>query len=297
MIEILPVITKIALIIFMAGNLLMIGLKLNPREAIKGLQNFRFLVYTLLWGFVLGPLLAYGITEIIPLEKHFAIGLILMGMAPCAPFLPLLVKKANGDPGYTASFMLLIAVTTVIYMPIVVPIMVKGLTVSAYQIGKPLLVIVILPMITGITILYISSAIAAKLEPIFKKIVQISTVILLLLLIIGYGKEMLGVAGSLAVASQLIFFFIMASLSYLLGFGLKKNQKIVISVGMTTRNLGIALVPIISMAEIDHQAVLMVVVGFPVMTIAAMLAARWLGKSALSEEPGSLKPHDIGVSQ
>jgi BASS family bile acid:Na+ symporter len=277
--EILSILTKISLIVFMAGNLLMMGLKLNPKDAVRGLQNFHFVAYTLLWGFVLGPALAYGITELIPLEQHYAIGLLLMGMAPCAPFLPMLVKKANGDPGYTASFMLLVAVVTVIYMPFAMPVMVKGLTVSAWDIARPLLMVVILPMATGMAILYASSAFAARLEPIVKKITQIFTFALIILTGIMYGKEMLGVAGSLAIASQLIFFFILAAFSYLLGFGLKNNQKVVLSIGMTTRNIGIALVPLISVAGIDPRSTTMVVLGFPIMTIAAMLAAKWFTRT------------------
>jgi BASS family bile acid:Na+ symporter len=282
--EILSILTKISLIVFMAGNLLMMGLKLNPKDAVRGLQNFHFVAYTLLWGFVLGPALAYGITEVIPLEQNYAIGLLLMGMAPCAPFLPMLVKKANGDPGYTASFMLLVAVVTVIYMPFAVPVMVKGLTVSAWDIARPLLVVVILPMATGMAILYASSAFAARLEPIVKKITQIFTFALIILTGIMYGKEMLGVAGNLAIASQLIFFFILAAFSYLLGFGLKNNQKVVLSIGMTTRNIGIALVPLISVAGIDQRSTTMVVLGFPIMTIAAMLAAKWFTHTTKKQE-------------
>lgn len=54
---------KISMMIFIAGNLLEMGLKINLEDALKGLRNIRFVAYTLLWGFVLGPGLAYAITE------------------------------------------------------------------------------------------------------------------------------------------------------------------------------------------------------------------------------------------
>jgi len=72
---------KISLAIFIAGNLLEMGLRLNLRDALEGLRNVRFVAYTLLWGFILGPGLAYAITLIIPLEPPYALGLILFGMA------------------------------------------------------------------------------------------------------------------------------------------------------------------------------------------------------------------------
>lgn len=118
MTELFTILLKISLVIFMAGNLLDMGLRLNPQEALRGFRNVRFVAYTLLWGFVLGPALAYAITQIIPLEYPYAAGFILLGMAPCAPFLPMIVEKAKGDLGYTAAFMLLTAVATVVFMPI-----------------------------------------------------------------------------------------------------------------------------------------------------------------------------------
>ena len=42
---------KIALVIFVAGSLLEIGLRLDPRDVLAGLRNVRFVAYTLLWGF------------------------------------------------------------------------------------------------------------------------------------------------------------------------------------------------------------------------------------------------------
>jgi bile acid:Na+ symporter, BASS family len=91
------ILLKISLVIFMAGNLLDMGLRLNPQVALRGLRNVRFVVHALPWGFLLCSALAYVITLVIPLESHYAIGLILMGMTPCAPFLPAIVNKAKGD--------------------------------------------------------------------------------------------------------------------------------------------------------------------------------------------------------
>jgi BASS family bile acid:Na+ symporter len=101
------------------------------------MRNVRFVGYVLLWGFLLCPALAYGITRIIPLESPYATGLILMGMTPCAPFLPAIVNKAKGDLGFTAAFMLLTAVVMVIFMPFAVPLMVLFALLGAKWFGRP----------------------------------------------------------------------------------------------------------------------------------------------------------------
>lgn len=271
---------KVALVVFMAGNLLDMGLKLNPRDAVKGLRDARFVAYTLLWGFVLCPALAYGITKVIPLAEPYAIGLILMGMTPCAPFLPMIVNKAKGDLGYTATFMLLAAVGTVIFMPIAVPVMVKGLSVSAWTIAKPLLVVILIPLAIGMGVLRASPSVAANVQPIVKKITGLATILTFVLCTVVYGKGLLGLPGSLAVAAQLIFFLVVTVGTYWLAFGLRPEQKIVLTTGMVTRQIGAALAPLLAAPDIDQRATVMLVLGLPMMVIFALLATKWFGRSA-----------------
>jgi bile acid:Na+ symporter, BASS family len=285
--DVLMPLLKISLAIFMAGNLLDMGLRLNPRDAVGGLRNLRFVTYALLWGFVLGPALAYAITRVIPLEQPYAIGLLLMGMAPCAPFVPMLVRKANGDLGSTAALMLLTAVATVIFMPVAVPWMVEGLTVTTWTIAKPLIVVVVLPLTVGMVVLRASAAFAGRIEPVVKKVTSVATIAMGVLCLVVYGKGLLAVPGSLAVVAQFIFFFVMAAFTYWLGFGLRHDQKIVLSIGMATRNLGAALAPLFSIADMDQRAIVMVVLALPIMVVFARLAARWFGRHAPAEGRGA----------
>jgi BASS family bile acid:Na+ symporter len=86
------------------------GAQLAMAEALAALRNVRFMVMTVVWGWVLCPSLAYLLVKIIPMEQPYTIGLILLGMTPCAPFMPMMVKKARGDLGYTGAIMLLAAI-------------------------------------------------------------------------------------------------------------------------------------------------------------------------------------------
>jgi PAS domain S-box-containing protein len=119
-----------------------------------------------------------------------------------------------------------------------------------------------------------------------RKTTFVSTIVMAVLCAIVYGKDLIGVRGSLAVAPQLIFFFIVTTFTYWMGFGMPYEQKIVLSTGMATRNLGAALAPLFSLAEMDQRAIVMVVLGFPLMVIFALLAARWFGRPASRDGPG-----------
>lgn len=279
-IEICTMLMKISLVFFMAGNLMDMGLRLNLPDAIKGLRDVKFVSYTLLWGFVIGPAIAYVITLFMPIDKPLADGLILMSLAPCAPFVPIFVTKAKGDLGYTAAYMFLVAVGTIIFMPIAVPFLVKGLTVTAWAIAKPLIIMILIPLLIGMLIRRLSEKTANKIQPAVKKITMIFTILVFVLLIIIYYKGIISVMGSLAIATQLIFFFILTTLSYLTAFGLKHEQRIVLSIGNSTRNLGAAVAPLFAATAIAPDAIVMVVLSLPVMVIFPFIAIKMFGKNA-----------------
>jgi bile acid:Na+ symporter, BASS family len=269
---------KVSLAIFMAGSLLEMGLRLNLPDAIRGLRDIRFVACTLIWSFVVCPALAYVITLIVPLERPYAIGMLLLGMAPCAPFVPMLAEKAKGDLGYIAAFMLLASVGTVLCMPFTVPLLTKGLSASPWAIAKPLLIVVLLPMAIGAILRHKTEALAVKMQPVVKKLAGLAGLIWAMLCLIIYGKGLLGLAGELAVASQIIFFGIVCLGTYWLGFGMPHEQKIVLSVGVTTRNLGACLTPLLSVPDMDQRATLMMVLALPIMVIVVKLGARWFSR-------------------
>jgi BASS family bile acid:Na+ symporter len=74
--------------------------------------------------------------------------------------------------------------------------------------------------------------------------------------------------------------------TYALSFGLPQAQKSVLTLGISTRNLGAALVPLFAIPGVDQRAIVMVVIGVPMQMIASFLAARWLARRAIGE-PGA----------
>lgn len=277
---VLDVMLKVSLVLFMAGSLLDMGLGLKLRDALIGLRDVRFLGFGLLFGFVLGPLLALVLTLIIPLEESYAVGLLLLGLTPCAPFLPGIVKRARGSVNYTAAMLLLAAVGTVLVLPLAVPFVAPSLTADAWSIAKPLVFIVLVPLLAGIAIFSRAPGTAAAILPFVKKVTTAATVAVLVLCAILYGKGFISTFGSYAIAAQIAFFAILTTASYLLSGSLLQPQRSVLALGMCTRNVGAAMVPLFSAAAVDQHTVIMVVLGVPMQLIFALLAARWFARDA-----------------
>lgn len=271
------IVFKISLAIFIAGNLLEMGLRLNPKDAISGLKDYYFVAHVMFWGFIVGPALVYAMTLILPLEYPYGIGLILLGMTPGVPFMPMVVNRVKGDLGYTAAFMLLVSATTIIYMPLVVPLLLEGLSVSPWTIAKPLFLVMFIPLVAGMMIYHFSDASAARMQPIVKKVTLLFTIIACILSVVVYGKGVLGINLSWAIISLIIFFFIMTAFPYWFGRGLGHDQKLILSIGLSTRNLGASLAPLLSVPDIDERAIIMIGLGLPAMLLFAWIATKWFG--------------------
>ena len=284
MAEILQVMLKILIVLFMVGNMAGMGAQLAMGEALAALRNVRFIVMAVVWGWVLCPSFAYLLAKIIPMEQPYAIGLILLGMAPCAPFMPMMVRKARGDLGYTGALMLLAAIGTVAFMPFAVPWMASGLTADAWVIGKPLVFFVLGPLLVGMAVKGWAEPVASRLYPLVKKTTDITTIVMLAVMAIVYGKDFVGAIGSYAIGTLILFVGVVTLATHRLGFGLNHGQRSVLTIGMCTRNLGAAIAPLMT-TKADPRSVVMVALGIPVTLVLSFVVARWYASHAPLDEP------------
>lgn len=264
---------NLVVVIFTVSNLGAMGLELEIREALRIFRNPRFVMPTLLWGWLVGPALAWLITIFIPLQDAHAAGLMLVSLAPTAPFFPMMVRRACGDAPFAASFMLLTTVGTVVLLPVLAPLLVKGVTVSASALAKPLLLMVLLPLVLGSVVHTFRRAVANTLFPVVKKIAGLSTLVVLLMTLVMYGDAMLSVVGSFAPGAQVLFFVAMAALVYRFGFGLSQRQRSGMALGMCTRNIAAVFAAYLGINNPPDGLFAMLILVIPLTLVIALVAA------------------------
>lgn len=259
--QILETIKTVTIIIFMVGNLLEVGLKLRLSEAFTAMRNVRFVLTSLLLCFVLGPALAVLLSKIIPMDESYALGLVLLGIAPCSPAIPVMMRKSGGSLAYMSAFMLTAYIGTVILMPFMVPWLAKGFTADPWTIAKPLLFFIVIPMIIGVVIRLVSETIAEKTAPLVKKVTSLGTIILIADLLWIYRSEIIGAVGAYAIFTQILFYALLGLAAYLFGSGLSYEQKAPMTLGTCTRNVGPALATLMGVTGAPQGATTMCVLG------------------------------------
>lgn len=245
--------------LFTVSNLAAMGLQVRMPEVMRVFREPKSIALIFVWGWILGPALGFLITRTLPLAEPYVIVILLASLAPCAPFLQQVVAKARGDMGFAGALIPLVAVGTVVLMPLMAPLLIKGLTISAWALAKPLLLTILLPLVIGAVIRHFSDSSATKLFPAVKKLALLSTLLTIIWCIVIYGKGMLNTAGSYALLSMTLFMVGMGIITYLIGFGMRQNQRSVMALGMGTRNVAAVLAAALAIPNADERIVVMTI--------------------------------------
>lgn len=250
------------------------GLELDLGKAVKTLRSPKAIALVLGWGWIVGPLLAFGLTRVIPLDPAYVAGLILISMAPTAPFYPLMVRRAKGDVSAGATYKLIAILATVVLLPILAPLLITGLTVDSWSLAKPLIFMVLIPLLVGIAIQAISPAFGKTIFPFVKRAGGIFLLITLALTFWLYGSDMLGAVGSFAPGAQLVFLIAITAMAYAFGFGLTQPQRSSMALAMCTRNVSAMFAGYFGITDPPAGLFVMIILVVPMAALVAFGAAR-----------------------
>ena len=164
----------VAMLGFVVSSMLAMGLGLTIRQIIEPLRNARLVLLALLANFVLMPLGALALAKLLWLDNPFAVGLLVLGCAAGAPFLPKLAELAKGNLAFSVGTMVLLMVVTVGYLPLVMPLLLPGVTVDPWNIARSLLLLMLLPLAAGLALKARYEDLARRVKPVFDWISNVS---------------------------------------------------------------------------------------------------------------------------
>ena len=202
--EFFSAIAGISGLLFVVTSMLAMSLSLSLQQMTQPLKNVRLVSLALLANFVLVPLLAFVITKVIPLDQSLQIGVILLGTAAGAPFIPKLVQGAKGNVAFSVGLMFLIMVVTIFYLPFILPLLLPGVEVNPWDIAKSLIVTMLIPLVIGMLIKSHSPDVADHWAPVMHKISGLS---ILILLVVGLGlniSNILSFIGTLGIGAMVL---------------------------------------------------------------------------------------------
>lgn len=275
-------------LLFVVTSMLAMSLSLSIQQMTQPLKNARLVILALLANFVLVPLLAYAITKVITLDESLQIGVILLGTAAGAPFIPKLVQGAKGNVAYAVGLMFLIMVVTIFYLPIVLPLLLPEVEVNPWDIAQSLIVTMLIPLVIGMLIKSHSPDVADHWAPVMSKISGLSV---LILLVVGLGlniANILSFIGTRGIGAMVLL--ILGALAIGLLFG-GRDPGVRSAMGLSTANRNGAAALLVATQNFSGTKTLpFVLVGVVLLLLVLLPVAKFLGtrsEAAAASEPAS----------
>jgi BASS family bile acid:Na+ symporter len=231
----------------------------------------------LLANFVLMPLGALALAKGLWLDESFGVGLLLLGCAGGAPFLPKLAELAKGNIPFAVGGAVLLMAVTVGFMPIALPLMLPGagVTVDPWNLACSLVPVMLLPLAAGLLLKARFGELASRVKPMLDWISNISLILAVVLVTAVNIDKVIQVFGTRGILAGVLFVALGLGIGWLLG-GPDADTRRVMALGTSQRNIGAAVV-VAGESFSDPKVVVMVIVFAIVALIILVPLARALG--------------------
>jgi bile acid:Na+ symporter, BASS family len=269
---------KVAVLVFVVSSMLAMGVGLTIGQIISPLRNRRLVVLALLGNFVLMPLAALILSTMLRLDQPLGVGLLLLGTAAGAPFLPKLAEIAKGNLAFAVGIMVLLMVVTIAYLPLVLPLLLHGVSVNPVKIARSLVLLMLLPLGAGLALKARYEKAAARVKPVLDRVSSLSLVLLVLLISVANIRNVLDVFGTRGILAGILFIALGFGIGWFLG-GPEVETRRVLALGTSQRNIAAALV-VGSQSFDDPKVVVMVIVVAIIGLLILMPLSRALAKPA-----------------
>jgi predicted Na+-dependent transporter len=274
-------------LLFVVASMLAMGLTLTIPVIVSSISNIKLMVLALVANFVVVPALAYGASEILISDDHPGLqtGLILVGAAAGAPFLPKLVQTAHGTLALGVGLMVVLMLVTIVYLPLVLPLLLPGsVKVDSWQIAKSLIFLMLLPLGIGLFIRARYQQLATSFQPVATQISTLALAFMMIALLVVNFEEIIDTIGTGGIAAALILLVAAFVVGFVVAGG-PEEQRSAVGLGTAQRNLSAAIVVAAQNFRDDPEVITMVMVVGVIGLGSLFVAAGELGRRASNRIP------------
>jgi bile acid:Na+ symporter, BASS family len=266
---------EVATTIFVLSTMFSIGMELSLDQLLAALRKRRLMAKSLVINLVAVPVLAYLLVRPISVEAGYAAGIVLIAVAPGAPFGPKFAEISNSDIEFASGLMAVLGIISVVTIPVSLALLLPGnVTVDPLAIGWMIFGIQLLPLLAGMGLDFRYSSVTDWLHPPVQRLSDLSFLFLIGLLLAAYSGEMFSLIGTGTLFVSVVIIAASLVLGYVLG-GPGRNTREVLATTTAARNAAIAL--FIATTSFSDPDVLMVVLAFSFVgvVLSGLLAGVW----------------------
>ncbi|MHC3437606.1 bile acid:sodium symporter family protein [Natrialbaceae archaeon A-gly3] len=268
-------VVEVTTTIFVLSTMFSLGMELSLDQLLIAFRKRRLLAKSLIVNLVAVPLLAYLLVRSIPMKAGYAAGVVLIAVAPGAPFGPKFSEISKSDIEFASGLMAVLGIISVVTIPVSLALLLPGnVTLDSLALGWMIFGIQLLPLLAGIGLDFHYSSVTNWLYPPVQRLSDLSFLFLIVLLVAVYGNEMIRLIGTGTLFISVVIICVSLLLGYVLG-GPGRYTREVLATTTAARNAAIAL--FIATTSFSDPDVLMVVLAFSFIgvVLSGLLAGMW----------------------
>jgi BASS family bile acid:Na+ symporter len=208
------------------------------------------------------------------LDEPLAEGLLLLGAASGAPFVPRLTEFAQGNLRFAVGAMVLLTIGTIVYVPVILPLLLPNVTISPLGVARPLLLFMFLPLSFGLGVRACRRDLATWLKPMFDRISNASLFPILILIPVLNIDKVLHIIGTRGILAAILLIFLGLGVGWLLG-GPGEDTRRVLALSTGLRNFAVALVVASQSFDDPRVEIMVIVTGIIALLIVVPLSCAW----------------------
>jgi predicted Na+-dependent transporter len=277
MTRILQGLLNVAVPLFAVASMASVGMAHSLRELFAPLRKHERVLAALVANFVLVPLVCWAVVSLVGVAKPHAAGLFLMACAAGAPFTVMFTRLAGGDVALGSTLVVLLLLTSLVYVPIVVPWVLPGTDFDVLQVVWTLTSTMLLPLALGLLLRARAPGWASRLRPGFGMAARVALAVLIAATLLVNLPAIVGLVGSgvILCAAGVVLGGLLSG--YALG-GPKQRSRTTLGFATGQRNVAAAMVVASTGFDSDEPLLAVVVsslVGFAILFPATRLLRRW----------------------
>lgn len=295
-VSVLLSIQGIAATVALAALMAAFGIQLTRGDIRRTIREYNLVGRWLLANLVFVPLLALLFGRVFNLSQPAVLTLVLVAVAPGAPFIPLLIRLAGEDSHEAVRLTTALTVISVVTVPLFVAAMLFVLqietAVSPWRFFLPLTLVLLVPVTAGILVRALRPELADRLARPVVSLANTSLVLALgIALLLGFDR-IIGVFVTLFATGALLlislFVFTSIGIGWMLGGPTQQSRRI-LALGTAGRNINIAL--FIAVAVFPDTGVNGGIIAFTVlMFVNSILVALYWKRAKVAEfDQGSMR--------
>jgi len=228
------------ILIYVVSAMLALGLSQTVSQILEPLRNIRITISVVVASYIILPLIAASISRLLGLDPSLRYGLVLLAMAAGAEAGPLFTANSNANVRLSGGILVMSIGITIFYIPLMLGVFLPDVHFAVGHLLLKLLLTIVAPLLLGLFIKSRFEKIADHAVHYMHMVSRVFIILLTLLIILLYYKQIIGLLGTYAILAGLIYVIAGFGIGYLLGWP-ERGTRLAMAYMHGARNASVAV--------------------------------------------------------